>query len=227
MLHNLKERIGYGLQTTDDHIGKVKDFLMDDRSWAVRYLCIDTSKWLPLSRKVVISPISFQSFDVNEQQVCVDLTAEQVKNSPSIDEHKPISREYEELLFKYFGYGYYWMGPGVWGDYSQPNQLVDEIDEASLEKELENQPQHNHLRSFEELLDYRVFSQGEEIGHISDFVLNDETWLLEYVIIDTSEWLSASHHFKIPIKNLIDIDWSERQATCALSVDEIKQCEMP
>ena len=222
----MKKRIGFSLKTTDDEIGVVKDFLVDDRSWAVRYLSIDTSKWLPLSRKVLISPISFQQFDLDDSLVHVNLSAQQVKDSPSIDEHKPISRVYEELMFTYFGYGYYWMGPGIWGDYGSPNRLVDEIDKNELDAELEQDKPVNHLRSFDELLDYKFVANGEEVGHISDFVLNDKTWLIESVIVDTSEWLSSAHHYYIPIKHVTNIDWSDKQAECDLSVEKIKQCDI-
>ncbi len=224
MYYNLKRLLGYEIKTTDDEIGSVKDFLFDDRSWAVRYLSIDTSKWLPLSRKVLLSPIAFQRFDDEQEQVVMNLSKEQVKNSPSIDEHKPISREYEELLFKYFGYGFYWMGPGIWGEYAQPNRLVDVVDPDLVEQPEEDD--HNHLRSFEEVLGYHFRVQDKFVGEVSGLILNDTTWLIEYVLVESDEWLSEHHHYQIPIEHVTRIRWPDRQAISNLDFEHLAEFEV-
>ena len=48
---------GYALRAMDGLIGKVDDFYFDDEDWRIRYLVVDTGKWLS-GRKVLISPIS-------------------------------------------------------------------------------------------------------------------------------------------------------------------------
>ena len=37
--------MGYAMQTEDGEIGRVKDVLVDDKAWAIRYLVVDTEKW--------------------------------------------------------------------------------------------------------------------------------------------------------------------------------------
>jgi hypothetical protein len=47
MLHSIKELKGYVIAAEDGEIGRCKDFLFDDRHWAIRYMVVDTRKWLP------------------------------------------------------------------------------------------------------------------------------------------------------------------------------------
>ena len=114
MIISSKQLTHFSIHALDDKVGGIRDILFDDETFTVRYLVADTNTWLPLSRKVVISPISVKQLDEDSESVHINMTVDTLKNSPSIDEHKPVSREYEENLFKYFGYGYYWIGPGAW-----------------------------------------------------------------------------------------------------------------
>ena len=46
---------GYHIQATDGDIGHVEDFLVDDHSWAIRYMIVDTTNWWP-GKKVLVAP---------------------------------------------------------------------------------------------------------------------------------------------------------------------------
>jgi sporulation protein YlmC with PRC-barrel domain len=37
--------MGYAIQAEDGEIGHVKDVLVDDKAWAIRYLVVDTEEW--------------------------------------------------------------------------------------------------------------------------------------------------------------------------------------
>lgn len=102
-LRSWKEIIGhYKIHATDEHVGHVEDLILEDTSWAIRYMLIDTRDWLP-GQKVVI-PVSWIS-DVTweTREVVVDVTAEQIKSSPSFDPDHPVSAEYEKKLFTHYG----------------------------------------------------------------------------------------------------------------------------
>ena len=153
MLCNTNNLTGFALHATDGDIGAVEDFYFDDDNWTVRYLVADTGKWIP-GRKVLISPISLGNVDAEQKQVSVNLSREQIKNSPDIDAHKPISRQHETAVNNYYGYPYYWAGPYLWGPTVYPAEaaamplpIADaEMREIQTVKEKENS-QDNHLRS--------------------------------------------------------------------------------
>jgi uncharacterized protein YrrD len=105
--HNLK---GAAIIARDGAIGAIDDFYFDDEKWTVRYLVVDTGAWL-FRRDVLISPISIQKVDEANNQVLVNLTRDQVKDSPDIDTQKPVSRQHETAVMNYYGYPIYWGGP--------------------------------------------------------------------------------------------------------------------
>src|SRR5271168_4135024 len=114
MLQSIKKFYGDKLGASDGEIGQVKDFYFDDQNWAVRYMVADTGTWLT-SRQVLLSPHVFGSLDQAGKVLTVNLTRKQIENSPSIEWHKPVSRQYEEEYYRYYGWPYYWQGDGLWG----------------------------------------------------------------------------------------------------------------
>ena len=115
MLLNARDLQGLPIRATDGELGKVDEFLFDDRSWGVRYLVVDTGPWL-LGQQVLIAPASIGAVDWGAGWLPVNLTREQVENSPSIESHLPVSRQHEEELSQYYGWPAYWgeAGPGNW-----------------------------------------------------------------------------------------------------------------
>src|SRR3984957_15333038 len=114
MLRSIKQLYGNTLGASDGEIGQVKDFYFDDQNWAIRYLVVATGLWLS-GRQGLISPHSIGRLDQAERVLRVDLTRKQIENSPSIESHKPVSRQYEEEYYRYYGLPCYWQGDGLWG----------------------------------------------------------------------------------------------------------------
>lgn len=209
----------YSIHATDDKVGGIRDILFDDDTFVVRYLVADTNTWLPLSRKVVISPISVTQVDCQDRHVNINMTVDTLKHSPSIDEHKPVSREYEENLFKYFGYGYYWIGPGAWGEFAHPNELV-ELQRAEDELASTETKQENHLRACDEVSGYEVGTLNDNVGHISDFIIDTDTWKIVLLIVDTNNWLPGGKHLALLPADIKTIDWAAHNVSVNVS-DEI------
>jgi uncharacterized protein YrrD len=220
MIISSKQLTHFAIHATDDKVGGIRDILFDDETYTVRYLVADTNTWLPLSRKVVISPISVVNLDTEGGSVHINMTVETLKNSPSIDEHKPVSREYEENLFKYFGYGYYWIGPGAWGEFAHPNELVElqrqEEDDATA---IENK--ENHLRACGEVTGYEVATQTDNVGHISNFILDNNSWEIVAIVVDTNNWLPGGKHLALLPSDITNIDWAAHHVTVSLTPEAL------
>src|SRR5580692_8482045 len=103
MAQSIKQLYGKELGATDGEIGHVKDFYFDDQNWTIRYLVVDTGSWLS-GRQVLISPHALGRLDQGEKILRVNLTRKQIEESPSIAMHKPVSRQYEEEYYKYYGW---------------------------------------------------------------------------------------------------------------------------
>ena len=103
MLHKAKTLHDYTLRGLDGEIGKAKEFYFDDRHWTIRYLVADTGNWLT-GRHVLISPYALRAVSEEDRYIAVDLTKKQIEDSPPLDSDKPVSRQFEEAYYGYYGW---------------------------------------------------------------------------------------------------------------------------
>ncbi len=198
MLTNAKSLKDYRLDSLDGEIGKVKEFYFDDLHWVIRYLVVETGKWLT-DRQVLISPYALVDVNKEKQLIAINLTKNQIENSPLLDSDKPVSRQFEEDYIRYFGFPMYSTGPYIWGAYQY-------IERARAKWEVSTQDVEtwdSHLRSTYEVSGYHIQALDDEIGHVEDFLIDDETWAIRYLIIDTRNWWPGK-------KVLISPQWIER-----------------
>lgn len=217
MLIKAKTLTGYKLNGLDGEIGKVDEFYFDDRHWAVRYLVVDTGNWL-VGRQVLISPYALVAVNKEEQQVSIALTKKQIEDSPSLDTAKPVSRQFEESYFGFYGWPAYWAGPYMWGPY--PYIVRDrgqESEPTNAEKAWDP-----HLRSTHDVTDHHVQATDGEIGHVADFVIDDETWAIRYLVIDTRNWWPGKQVLLSP-KWIERVSWEESKIFVNLPREAIKQ----
>ena len=106
-LRSGREVTGYDIEATDGGIGHVEDFIIDTDDWSVRYMEVDTKKWLG-GRKVLVSPNWITSIEWADRIVRVDMTREQIEGSPEFDPKGSLSREYESQLFGHYERPRYW-----------------------------------------------------------------------------------------------------------------------
>ncbi|MBC7705914.1 MAG: PRC-barrel domain-containing protein [Rhodoferax sp.] len=234
MLRNLKDLESYKISATDGEIGHVKDFYFEDDAWVVRYFVVDAGTWLT-SRKVLISPISVHHPNWLERTLPVSITKEQVRSSPDIDTDKPVSRQNEEQLLGYYGYPSYWGGGGMWGEGMYPYAMVPGyegygVDHVERERQLEaylrdERARHRNddpnLRSCNAVTGYHIQATDGEIGHVSGFLVDDETWAIRYLVIDTSNWW-VGHKVLIATPWIKGVHWNDRIVSVDLSLESIK-----
>ena len=93
---------GYHLAATDGDIGHVEDFLVDDATWAIRYMIVDTRNWWP-GKKVLVSPEWIERVDWRNSKVHVGVTRAQIMESPEYDPSGPVEPDYETRLHDHYG----------------------------------------------------------------------------------------------------------------------------
>lgn len=213
MLIKAKSLKGYKLDSKDGVIGKVKEFYFDDKHWAIRYLVADTGNWF-MDNQVLISPYALVSVNKEEEQIGINLSKKQIENSPSLSSDKPVSQQFEVDYYGYYGYPIYWNGAGMWGLLQDSKEL-----KSTNEKEKSWDP---HLRSTNVLSGYYIQANDGEIGHVVDFVIDDDTWAIRYLIIDTTNWLGGKKVL-ISTQWIDKISWNDSKVFINLSSEEIKQ----
>ena len=98
---SVDEVTGYHIHAVDGDIGHIDDFMIDDRSWTIRYLMIDTSNWIG-GRTVLVAPEWASRIDWTKKEIYVDVTREDVEQSPEYDPSADIDGRYEERLAESF-----------------------------------------------------------------------------------------------------------------------------
>jgi hypothetical protein len=217
MLNKAKELKGYTLHGNDGEIGKVNEFYFDDRHWAIRYLVADTGGWLS-DRQVLISPHALRFVNKEKRHIVVDLTKQQIGGSPSLSSDKPVSRQFEEAYYAYYGWPMYWSGTQMAGNYPQIVRSGAQPEKPIQEEETWNPD----LRSTHDVSGHHVQAEDGVIGHVDDFVIDDEAWAIRYLIIDTRNWWPGKKVLVSP-RWIERVSWDERKVFVNVLRETIKQ----
>jgi hypothetical protein len=190
MLRTVQSLRRFSIGANDGEIGKVVEFFFDDDRWTIRYLVADTGGWLS-GRKVLISPIFFDAVDWDSNVLKVNLSRQQVENSPSIDTDKPVSRQHESSYYDYFNYPYYWLGAGLGdpvavGPDAAATPVAPGPKGAALRQQSDSQD--IHLRSTKDITGSYIETTDGDLGHVQDFIIDDQSWEIRYLLIDTTNW---------------------------------------
>jgi len=234
MLRTVDQFEDFTISATDGQIGHVRDFYFDDDTWVIRYLVVDAGSWLS-SRKVVISSISLRKPDWAERTLRVSISREQVRNSPDIDTDKPVSRQHEERYLGHYGYPLYWGGAGLWAQGLYPNAMTPGFtdlgpDSAERERNLQDHlraeaVRHRNddprLRSCKAVVGYHIHATDGDIGHVAGFLMDDETWAIRCLVVDTSNWW-IGHKVLITPAWINGVDWSDRTVSVDVDRESIK-----
>lgn len=222
MLREVKKLHGVTLRAYDGDLGSVDEILFDDQSWTVRYLAVNTGGWLS-GRSVLLSPVSLGVLDWEKQVLEVNLTRAQVEDSPGIETDEPVSRQWETDIHNYYGWPYYWgmggtgtLGTGMVGSpwYFQ-TLLMPDGSEAVPE------PGDVHLRSTREVTGYGVTARDGDIGHIADFLVDDDTWRIRCLAVDTRDWWPGKQVL-LPLDWISQISWLDRKVMAGVTRDQIR-----
>jgi uncharacterized protein YrrD len=232
MKHVVKDLVGCKLGATDGEIGDVKEVYFEDDTWTVRYLVVDTGSWL-LGRKVLISPHAISDDGWDNKIIPVNLTKEQVRNSPDIDTEKPVERQQEIELYGHYGWPYYWGGgiePGaLWaGGIGTTGMMMG--NRLPVEEELQNRKNNRqeddannnpHLRSTDNVKGYNIVAKDGKIGEVDDFIIDDSTWKIHYLIVDTGNWFPGKKVLVSP-RWIKEVEWETSSVTVNVTIDSVK-----
>jgi len=167
MLHKIKDLQGDAIHAEDGEVGSVDDLYFDDEYWDVRYLVVNTRRWIP-GPKYLVSPIAIdRERTLARGDIRVELTREQISRCPTV---------------------------------------------AAAA----------NLRSSVEVIGCGIEALDGAIGSVADLVVDDETWEITDVLVDSRQWLPGKLLLISP--ELIErIDWPEKKVHLRLSREDILQ----
>jgi len=219
-LRNTNDLYGNKLVGLDSSIGHLRDFYFDDNIWVVRYAVADTASWLP-GRLVLLSPHAFGKLDQDEHTLHINLRRAQIEDSPPIESHKPVSRQYEVEYYRYYGWPAYWAGDAMWGMGGFPvlvPPLKDEIETQRLYYHRDDE----HLRSAREVTGYPIEAIDGKIGHVAGLLLDDRSWAIREVVVEAGHWYSGREILISPSK-IAQVSYEESKVFVNLTKEDIQR----
>lgn len=227
MLRSIYEQIGYRLEAGEEEFGRVSDLLFDEDQWTVRWLVADTGTWLP-GKKVLISPVALGEPDWEHRLFPVRMTREEIEKSPDLDKDAPVSREYEKHWFDAYGWPYYWApgpadfgGGGAWGGAMLPQALMVQRKAHGVKDKPLPEAREKVVRSVMEVRGYHFLARDGDCGHVDDFIVDDESWTLRYLVIDTRNWLPG-RKVLLATDGVESIVWADKQVASPWTREKIK-----
>jgi hypothetical protein len=221
MLENVKRVHGYHLGAVDGEIGRVKDLYFDDQSWTIRYLVADTGSWLA-GKQVLISPWALQRVNEADRSIETSLTRKQIEDSPPITADLPVTRQYETEYYQYYGWPMYWYGPALWGPGPVPAFFGTVDGFPSEQRKAASEKSDPHLRSTGSVIDYRIHAFDSHIGHVDDFLFDDENWAIRYLVVDSRNWWPGKKVLLSP-QWIHEVSWDKSTVFADLHRETIRQ----
>jgi len=218
MQPTISSLIGRAIKATDGDLGKVDEFYFDDQTWTIRYIIVETGNWLS-GRKVLISPVAFGKPELESRTFSVNLTRAQVRNSPNIETQKPIYRQHEIELHKH----YQWPWRGGYGGTFGTTPLSLSADDALLEQQ-ESASGHRedpYLHSTRQVTGYHIHATDGQIGHVEDFIVDDENWEIRFLVADTRNWLPGKKVILSP-RWIKRVQWADSSVHFDLTRESVK-----
>ena len=166
MLHKARDLQGDAIHAEDGEVGSVDDLYFNEEDWDVRYLVVNTRRWIP-GRKYLVSPIAIGREQPKAGDIHVDLTREQISRCPTTT------------------------------------------------------PESN-LRSSVEVIGCGIEATDGEIGRVADLVIDDETWEITDVLVDSRRWLPGRLLLISP-QVIARIDWPRKKLHLSLAREDILQ----
>ena len=163
MLHRAQKVLGATIHALDGDIGTLEDFYFEEDGWTVRYLLVDTGKWMS-GKKVLLSPMDVKG-PWTMAEVPVSLTKEQVWHSPEFDPARHLSHDEEAR--------------------DAPPLRPSRPTGPTMPR------RRTIFAAPSESTGYHLHASDGEIGHVDDFLIGESSWKIRYLLVDTSNWIGG------------------------------------
>lgn len=214
MLRSARSMQGYTLEAINGDIGKVSEFLFDDQSWTLRYLAVNPGSWLT-ERRVLIAPAAIGQPSGETQRLSVALTREQVEKSPTIDTDRPVSQQKVAALHAYS------VWPNDWDMTTPLGSVLIPVPQPAMAVDELGKQDDPHLRSTQAIIGYYIQARDGDIGHVEDFIIDDDAWAIRYIVVDTRNWWPGKKVLISPWW-IIEVIWGTSRVRVKMDCETIK-----
>lgn len=212
MIRSVRDLQKLRMHAADEEIGKLVDVYFEERNWVTRYLVIEVGEWLDRNT-LLFSPLAVM---IGEEGAKIGVKKEMIEKSPPIDIERPVSRQQEMELHRYYDWPFYW----VRLDHSS-YPLVEMYSEMQESGNIPDEAEDPKLRSAREVTGYKIAARDGDIGKVDNFLIDEESWRILYMVVDTGNWLPGRKVLISPAW-IEAISWSESKVRLDLNQDTIR-----
>lgn len=205
MLRSARNILSHRVTAADGDIGRCVDFVIDAHQWRARYLVVECGGKLR-GRRVLISPLALNKAAWTSRRLVLDASRAQVEAAPVLDAGAAISSEHELALYRHYGWSVSGIAPSARGE-------VPELEALPAPR--------SPLCSALELLGYGVRAEDGDVGQVGDFVVDDDTWSMPFLVMEGRNWLSA-RKVLVPTDRVLRVHQETSQVEVALTIASIE-----
>jgi hypothetical protein len=201
MLYKAKTLVNYALQSLEGDFREIAQFYV--------YVVVEVSGGPFFDRKVLVASSALLGVNESQGRLFANLTRSQIESCPESKDCPPVSRQREPAFHDYYDPKTkaqdnadmfpYIPGPDLDADRGKPRP-IDRVEDGW----------DRHLRSTHALTEYDVESTDGDVGHIDDFIIDDTTWGIRYLVVSAHRWWPGR-------KALVSTQWVTR-----ISADDSK-----
>lgn len=195
MIRQLSTLRDHTVMGSDIEIGRVHGSHFDDAHWKLRYFIVHPHESLELPL-VLVSPHTLRDHDPEAGRLHVSQTRGHLEGSPRTENSLTLHRSHEIAFSRHFGWPAWW-------------------EETTPTPQSQCEPA---LRST--LRGYGVDSLNRYMGTLTDYLIDDETWEIRYLVVKTQGW--DTHDWLLVAPSwIVDLGQANHIFTVGLRSEEI------
>jgi hypothetical protein len=202
-MKTLRRLEGFRVLGEGETLGKVMDAYFDDHVWAVRDLVVAGSG--RHARLWWLSPHSILRIDQRRRTIETTITAAQWRTTAPDEPDTAIPRATWTGLLKYYGFPYSWRG----------------LDRAVAPRVPSSSGPELHLRSERRFRHYLVHALDGELGHVEDLLVDEHSWAVRYLVVDTRRWRPGGRVLLAP-EWVLYVSWLEQSVHTSLEQKTVR-----
>jgi len=177
MLRSASKILGHRLSAADGEIGRAVDFLIDDRSWRIRYLVVESGPWLR-GRRLLLSPLALRKGEWTSRRLVIEGTRALIETAPVLEADASVpSPEFEQALSQHYGWS-----TGAWNAGGPFAGLGEDAREALPEEAEPTRENTSLAMSFGALVGYGL-PAGDGVATVEDIIVDDDSWDCRYLVV--------------------------------------------
>ena len=199
MFHSLAATLEMPLLSADGEKYVIRNLLFDDRSWCVRYLVVETGRWLS-SRWIVIPAGEVAMPDWKDKVVRSHLDAAAIEACAGAETVRTVSAQQRSARSRHYG----------WSE-NEPFREPPSADYPVREYYVPLEGDDPHLRSTLDIFSFEIWGARGYIGLLERFFLRDSAWQIPYLLVKAGDWIFTEKI--IPTSDVVGISWGQHRLT--------------